>query len=56
VLNSILETCQLAIGPHKKPGVPGEGKEDLACRKAAHLSPRQTKPAHMRAHGVVVCR
>jgi hypothetical protein len=35
VLNSILETCQLALGSHKKPRAPGEGKENPACRKAA---------------------
>ena len=34
-----LETCQLAIGPHKKSGVPGEGKENLAYRKAVPLIP-----------------
>jgi len=39
-----LETCQLAIGPHKKPRIPGEQTETLACRKGRHLSPRRQKP------------
>jgi hypothetical protein len=38
-----LEKWQLAIDPHKKPDVPGEGKENLACRKAALLDHRRTE-------------
>ncbi len=33
-LNSILERCQRSIGSHKKPGIPGGGKGNLAYRKA----------------------
>jgi len=33
-LNSIWETCQLAIGPRKRSRIPGEGKENMARRKA----------------------
>src|SRR5713226_2854877 len=56
-LNSILETCQLSIGPHKKPRIPGEGKENLAYRRATPVVAEQTEDnADAATHRIVVRR
>ena len=43
-----LETCQLAIGPHKRSCVPGEGRDNLARRKAAPRRRNRPNPTHGR--------
>ena len=43
-----LETCQLAIGPHKRSCVPGEGRDNLARRKAAPRRRNGPNPTHGR--------
>jgi len=47
-LNSILETCQLAIGPHKRSRVPGEVRDNLARGKAAPRRRNRPNPTRGR--------
>jgi len=56
-LNSIWETCQLAIGPRKRSRIPGEGKENMARRKAPPCPRNRPHPTRGAGHRwVKVCR